>query len=98
MNDLQKVLQLAKGLVEIARLEEAAAELAEAGWDEAEAERCNEACYVAAGEAQRRLESLGFSVDSAWGEDGDWSVRLDTCEKINGHRVPGPLIADCRMP
>ncbi len=98
MSGLQELLTLLRNLPEVAELQFAVKELSAAGWDEDEADRRNSECYRRSDELRHRLDSLGIRSDSQWGEGNSWSVFLETNERtLNGHPLPGPVIADCRQ-
>jgi hypothetical protein len=98
MNALQELLTFLRGLPEVALLEEAVKALAAAGWNDDESERLNYETNMRAMDLQDKLDSLGINYQSQWGLDNSWSVRLGTNERtLNGHPLPGPVIADCRI-
>jgi len=103
MNDLQTLLTFLRGLPEVGLLEDAVKALAAAGggreddsfWSEAEDLKYD--CELRAMDLQEKLDSLGINYQTQWGVNNSWSVRLDTNERtLNGHPLPGPVIADCR--
>lgn len=104
MSDLQTLLAFLRGLPEVGLLEDAVKALAAAGggreddsfWSEAE--DLNYDCNLRAMDLQAKLDALGINYQSQWGLDNSWSVRLDTNDRtLNGHPLPGPVIADCRI-
>jgi len=104
MNALQTLLTFLRGLPEVGLLEEAAKALAAANggreddsfWSEAEDLKYD--CELRAMDLQEKLDSLGINYQTQWGVNNSWSVRLDTNERtLNGHALPGPVIADCRI-
>lgn len=97
MNDLQTLLQFLRGLPEVALLEAGVKELQAAGFDEDESEVLSYEVNMRAMDLQDKLDSLGINYQSKWGLDNSFSVRLGTNERtLNGHLLPGPVIADCR--
>lgn len=103
MNALQELLKFLRSLPEVALLEDAVKALAAANggreddsfWSEAEDLTYD--CELRAMDLQEKLDSLGINYQSKWGLDNSWSVRLGTNERtLNGHPLPGPVIADCR--
>lgn len=98
MSALQELLTLLRNLPEVAELQFAVRELSVTGSDEDESERLNYEINMRAMDLQEKLNSLGVNYQSQYGEDNSWSVYLDTNERtLNGHSLPGPVIADCRQ-
>ena len=98
MNGLQELLTLLRNLPEVADLQFAVRQLSAAVWNEDEADRRNSECYRRSDELRHRLDSLGIRSESSWGKGNSWSVFLATNERsLNGHPLPGPVIADCRQ-
>jgi hypothetical protein len=103
MNALQELLGFLRGLPEVSLLQDAVKALAAANggreddtfWSEAE--DLTYECELRAMDLQEKLDSLGINYQSQWGVDNSWSVRLGTNDRtLNGHTLPGPVIADCR--